>query len=522
MLRISILLIALFYLGIDFAYHHWTEHNPQERGVIHWDVISYYGYLPATFIYGDVTLGFLDNPPEGFVNDNKFWYYEMETGKRLIVTSLGMSIMYAPGFFIAHGLAPLFGQARDGYSSIYQLFLMMTTLMYVILGFVILKNLLIRYFSARVTIWTLLAIALGTNLFYYSTHEAAMAHANSFFLLILFLWLVDRWYVRQSYLNTLLIGALLGFIALVRPTNILVVFVLILYRVNSWDSLWQRIQFFLKKYYLVGIMIVGFILAWMPQFLYWHAVTGQYIFYSYGPHGGHFFWGHPHIIETLFSYKKGWFVYTPLMAFAMVGLFMLRKRSDGMFWPLVVLMVTMVYVQSSWWSWWFGGGFGMRAYVELAGLLAFPMAAAFESIIENRRRLLRIGGMILIVSLIFLQQFQTYQYKESFIHFMGMNKEVYWKSFLRLSHHPDFWSSLTLPDSGLARKGIYVFYVNGDKHENLKEMGEALGKEVLIANIEEDQKLYSEIKRYAKRSEISLEQAVDEVALRMYQNMTNK
>ncbi len=113
-LRITILFIALFYLGVDIAYHNWTRNKPKERGVIHWDVISYYAYLPATFIYGDVTLDFLDNPPEGFVNDDKFWFYEMETGKRLIVTSMGMSFMYAPGFFVAHALAPLFGQARDG------------------------------------------------------------------------------------------------------------------------------------------------------------------------------------------------------------------------------------------------------------------------------------------------------------------------------------------------------------------------------------------------------------------------
>jgi hypothetical protein len=190
LLRLTILFIALFYLGIDVAYHSWTRHNPVERGVIHWDVISYYAYLPATFIYGDVTLGFLDDPPEGFVNDNKFWFYEMDTGKRLIITSMGMSFLYAPGFFVAHALAPWFGQARDGYSSIYQLFLVLGTWVYMILAFVILKNLLRRFFSVKITILTLLAIALGTNLFYYATHEAAMSHASSFFLIVLLLWLV--------------------------------------------------------------------------------------------------------------------------------------------------------------------------------------------------------------------------------------------------------------------------------------------------------------------------------------------
>ncbi|MFO7671942.1 MAG: hypothetical protein R6W31_19955, partial [Bacteroidales bacterium] len=519
LLRITILFIALFYLGVDIADHNWTRNKPNERGVIHWDVISYYAYLPATFIYGDVTLDFLDNPPEGFVNDDKFWFYEMETGKRLIVTSMGMSFMYAPGFFIAHTLAPLFGQARDGYSSIYQLFLVITLLMYVIIGFVILKNLLLRYFSARVTIWTLLATALGTNLFYYATHEAAMSHAASFFLMILFLWMVDRWYARQTLLNTLLTGALLGFIALVRPTNIMVVFILLLYKVNSWNEFRQRILFFVKKYYLVLIMIAGFILAWIPQFLYWHAVTGQFIFYSYGPHGGNFFWGRPHILETLFSYKKGWFIYAPMMGFAMVGLFILRKRIGELFWPLVVWVVVMIYVQSSWWCWWFGGSFGLRAYVELGGLLAFPMAASFELVLKSPGKWLRRGVMGLVVCLVLLQQVQTYQCKKGLIHHDGMSKEAYWNNFLKLYNHPEFFNSLTLPDYDLARKGIYLFYVYGEKNEDLKEMGEEKGREVLIAKIESDRKLLGEVEAYARRSGKTLDEAVQEVAAKMYQNM---
>ncbi len=520
-LRLTILFIALWYLGMDVCYHNWTRNKPDERGVIHWDVISYYAYLPATFIYGDVTLGFLDNPPEGFVNDDKFWAYDIEGGKRLIVTSMGMSVLYAPGFFAAHALAPLFGYPRDGYSTIYQLFLVLICLCYVIIGFVILKNMLLRYFNTRTTIWTLLAIALGTNLFYYATLEAPMAHAGSFFLLILFLWLVDRWYKRQTIVSTFLTGALLGFIALVRPTNILVFFILLLYDVKSGADFKDRILFFLKKFHLVLILIAGFVLAWMPQFLYWHAVTGQFLYYSYGPHGDSFFWAQPHILENLFGFKKGWFIYAPLMSFAMVGLVMIRKRIPGLFWSLLILLLIMIYVQSSWWSWWFGGSFGMRAYVDLMGVLAFPLAVVFESILENRKRLVRYGLMGLATFFIFLQQVQTHQYKKGYIHYCGMNKEVYLKSFMRFSYHPDYWTSLTLPDNDLARKGIYKDYSTGEKHEDLKEMGEELGVNVLATKIREDRKLLAEVERYARNSGVTLDEAVQEIAAIMYRNMTN-
>lgn len=520
-LRITILFIALFYLGVDTYYHNWTRNKPEVRGVIHWDIISYYAYLPATFIYGDVTLDFLDNPPEGFVNDDKFWFYEMETGKRLIVTSMGMSFMYAPGFFIAHSLAPLFGQARDGYSSIYQLFLVLISLTYVIIGFVILKNLLLRYFSARVTIWTLLATALGTNIFFYTTNDAAMSHAASFFLIILFLWLVDRWYEKQTLLNSLLTGALLGLIALVRPPNIMVVFILLLYKVSSWNELRQRMLFFIKRYYLVLIMLTGFILPWIPQFLYWHAVTGQFLFYSYGPHGGTFFWTRPHILETLFSFKKGWFIYAPVMGFSMVGLVLIRNRIPELFLPLVVFTVALIYVSSSWWCWWYGGGFGLRAYVELGGLLAFPMAAAFECVLKSPKRWFRTGGKILVIFFVFLQQFQSYQYTHSLIHFDGMNRETYRMSFLRLYNHPEFFNSLTIPDYDLARKGIYVYYVLGENNEDLSEMGEEKGRDVLIAKIEGDRKLLGEVNFYAKRSGKTIDEALREAAALMYKNKTS-
>ena len=127
----------------------------------------------------------------------------------------------------------------------------------------------------------------------------------------------------------------------------------------------------------------------------------------------------------------------------------------------------------------------------------------------------------MVVFFIFLQQFQSYQYKRNLIHYNGMNREVYWKSFLSLKWHPDFWTSLTLPDYDLARKGIYVFYVSGDKHEDLKEMGQVRGREHLIEKIQSDRKLYAEIRRYARRSGLPIDEAVKEVALQMYQSMIN-
>jgi hypothetical protein len=469
-----------------------------------------------------VTLGFLDHPPEGFVNDDKFWPTTLENGNRLIITSMGLSVLYAPFFFTAHLLAPLFGEARDGFSPIYQLFLVISALVYVVLGFVILKNILLRYFKPVTVAITLVSVALGTNLLYYSTYEAAMAHSYNFFLITLFLFCVIRWYGHPTLWMTVLTGALFGFISLVRPTNVVVVFLLILYDVKSWNGMTDRVRFFLRKFHLILLMIISFVAVWIPQFLYWKAITGSYLYFTYAAEGASFYWGHPHIWQSLFGFKKGWFIYTPLMLLAVAGIPLLRKKDPGFFVPLLVLLGVMIYVQSSWWSWWFGGGFGLRAYIDIYGLMAIPLAAVMEWILAREKERIRIPALSLIGVLVLFQIFNTYQYTQNIIHFVGMNRYTYLRSLLRLDYHPDHWTHLTMPDYQLARKGIYVFYLTGDQYDYLAGMDREEGYKEVRRIIGEDKRLVREIRRYAKRMHMEYGDALAEVTERMYLSMTKQ
>ncbi len=519
---LAILTIVVFYMFTNFLHHSWTRDGPGERGVIHWDVISYYSYLPATFIYGDVSLGFLDNPPEGFVNDDKFWPSTIENGNKLIITSMGLSVLYAPFFFTAHVLAPIFGQATHGFSSIYQFFLVISALVYVTFGFVILKSILSRYFKPLTTAITLIAIAFGTNLLYYTTFEAAMAHSYGFFLIVLFLYQVIRWYEKPDLLRTILTGAVFGFTALVRPTNILVIFILLLWDVKSWRGLTDRIFFFVKKFHLVLLMLAAFIVVWIPQFLYWKSITGHFLYFSYAAEGASFYWAHPNILRGLLGFKKGWFIYTPMMLLAVAGIPLLRKRIPGLFLPILLLLLSAIYVQSSWWSWWFGGGFGLRAYIDFYGLMAIPLAVVVERMVELRKETFRYPALSIIGLLLVFQLINTHQYRRNIIHYVGMNKHTYKNAFLRFDYPYDHWTSLTMPDYELARKGIYVFYYTGDQYKKLTEMERSQALESVRGMVNEDKRLVKEIKWYAGREEMNREQAMSEVIERMYLSMTDR
>jgi hypothetical protein len=503
-----------------FSCHYWNQSKPDERGVIKWDVISYYAYLPATFIYGDVKLGFLDDPPEGFVNDNKFWPVELEGGHHLIQTSMGLSILYAPFFFTAHLLAPLFGQAPDGFSSIYQFFLVLSSLVYVMTGLVFLRKLLLRYFSHRTAAITVILIGLGTNLFYYTVHEGPMSHSYNFALIALLIYLVDGWYRNPTVRKAVFLGLLYGLITLIRPTNILTGVLFLLWGVSRFADLGERVRFIFSRYKLHLLILLFFIIPWIPQFVYWKAVTGSFLYNSYGPSGSSFFFGSPHIFDLLFSFRKGWYLYTPVMFAATLGIWFLASKYRGMAIPVIFYLIVEIYVLASWWSWWNGGSFGLRSFVDIYGVMALPLAALVQRGLETRlfTRIALLSGLFF---LLLFNQYQTLLYTRGFIHHSGMTKEAYFLNFLRLKPDGRSWQMLALPDAQLARMGIYYEYYTGDDYAALKALDRENGLKLVRNEIEGDSKLMKEIGKYASRTSISSEAALNMVTERIYHEKIN-
>lgn len=494
------------------AYRHWT---PQEngRGVIKWDVISYYSYLPATFIYEDLGLSFMDDPD--YVNDDKFWPLTLDDGTRVIQTSMGLSILYSPFFFAAQLVVPLTGHAPDGYSAIYQFFLLLSALFWVMMGLLVLKRILLRWFTPLATALTLILLALGTNLFFYTVHDGAFSHGYSFALITFFLYLVIRWYESPTYGRAMLIGLLFGLIVLIRPSNILVGFIFLAWGIKDLDTLKERPLFLFRHYSHILLMALLFLLPWIPQLIYWKSLTGNFLFNSYGPGGSSFFFNAPHVFDVLFSFRKGWFLYTPVMLVAAGGIFLMgRKCRDGVA-ALSILLVLMIYLSASWWSWWFGGTFGHRAFVDIYGMMALPLAAFVDYFLQRRKSLL-VPAMLFLSFLLYMNQFQTTQYMKGFIHHTGMTREAYSLNFLKIRSDGACWQMLSIPDASLARLGIYVEYYTGSDYAELKALEKEDGVLRVESEVRSDKKLMKEIDRYARRSGLSGEEAIKTVVDRIY------
>ena len=422
------------------------------KSIIAWDVINFYSYLPATFVEHDLTLSFVRNDMQHYFCGDYYWPEILPDSTMLIKTTMGLSMLYCPFFLVAHALAAPLGYAADGFSPPYALALVLACVFWVIVGCVFLRKVLLRHFPEWVTAIVIGVTVFATNLFWYSTHEAAYSHGFLFGLISVFLYQTVRWHEKPTWWGSVFVGLNVGLIALVRPTDVLVLLFFLLYGVTSWKDVGRKVGIYLHHLPMMAVMALAAFAVWVPQMLYWHSMTGSWLFYSYTSNE-HFFWTQPKLIEGIFGFRKGWLVYTPVMIFAILGFIPLFKRYRQFFYGIMVFLVLDLYVLMCWWCWWFGGCFGQRSMVDCYGLLAVPMAAFVEWMFSCRK-VKRAMLVTLFSAVTYLSFFHYKQYKHQAIHYEAMTREAYFESFGHQYPSDRFWDLLDWPDYEAAKEGI--------------------------------------------------------------------
>ena len=445
--RWEYLALAIVLTGIIWTNLHYKFWESPDRIIVH-DIKLYYQYLPAVFIYKDIALKSRDTHPDFF--KDKVWGPRKLEGRYVNKMTIGLSVLYAPFFLPAHFFAELMGYEPDGYTTPYRAALIISSVFYAFLGFIFLVKLMRRYFARREIAITILAIGLGTNLYFYTTQEPPMSHAYSFFLFTLFLLVVDSWLKKPAFSWAILIGVTIGLIVLVRPSNGIILLVLPLWNIRSQKELKERFMLFLRKNQQVILMGILAFLVLVPQFLFWKYNAGSYLFYGYGEE--RFFFNDPAFIQGLFSYRKGWLVYTPIMIFSLAGMVVMFFRNRGLFWPVATFTILNFYIVWSWWCWWYGGGFGQRVLIESYALMAFPFAA-FTRLMLERKIIIRSLYLLLLTGFISLNIFQTWQYYKGVIHWDSMTRKAYWNIYFRTRPAPTMYEQIDPPDYSAALKG---------------------------------------------------------------------
>ncbi|HWY39069.1 MAG TPA: hypothetical protein VNY73_10955 [Bacteroidia bacterium] len=455
---ISIYTLIFIFVYMIFFQNYWRFWNSDKGETpFQWDADQYYSYLPATFIYHDLDFSYT----------TRYWLVTAPNGKVVPKMTCGVAMMMSPFFLLGHKVAMNQGDVLDGYSEPYGTCVHYGSLFYTLLGLILLVFVLRRFYSDGITALTIATLFFATNLFYYTFRDGEMAHSYSFFLVSLFLWLTCRWHERKKSIYFLWLGLTIGLASLVRPTEILIFLVFVGYGVRSLAGLKSKLKEIVFSVKNIPLFLLGFFIMWAPQLILWKVKTGSFLFFSYGSKEG-FFWLDPQIINLLFSYRKGLFIYTPVMIFAFIGLFfVLRNKTSDLKLPIIIYLAINIYVLSCWWCWWYGGGFGMRALVQAFAFLAIPLAAFYHFIFSlNFKKNLFTGlargiAIALFSGFVSLNIIQTYQYdhpaEHRLLHYDSMSKAAYWHTFGKFDITPEefakFEQELVHPDNAATLNG---------------------------------------------------------------------
>ena len=386
------------------------ERETQAQYTLYGDAMGYYLYLPATFIYHN--LDNITQYPEGAVQHPaiKTVLHTMQqegtrapNGRIVNQYTYGIALMEAPFFLIAHGIQKIRGAPATGFEPLYaHLSLRLSSLLYTLLGLLLLYRLLRRHFTSTVSLLATGLTWLGTNLFYFSLAQTGMAHVPLFFLYAALLLTTVRLYERPVTGRFLVVGLLAGLITVIRPTDIICLLVPLGYGVYNKHTMLARCTFLRRHWKGVTLAALFFLLPALPQLAYWKFVTGSYLFYSYGSQG--FNWLEPQIIKGLFYPTNGWLYYTPLMGIAFLGLLLYRKFRPWLL-PILAILPLYIYIIYSWWCYNYINGLGSRPMIHLYPLLALPLAATVYYFARQKLVLRLLYGAVVLACVIISFQF---------------------------------------------------------------------------------------------------------------------
>ena len=428
---IAILVLFLLMVQARLWAPYWDTRNVQ--AILTWDAMGYYLYLPAQFIYHDLSqLHFVADIMREYGPSGSFYQAAQvpggPEGHLVMKYTCGLAILWTPFFWLGHWAAGWLHYPQDGFSAPYQIAIAFGGLVYGLLGLGLLRRVLLRYYSDVVTTLVLVTLVLGSNYFQYAVFDAAMAHSVLFTLYALLLWLTVRWHERPTRLGALAIGLTLGLMVLIRPSEAVAAVLPVLWGVGSVAAARQKLALLLTRWPDVLLLGLGGVLGALPQALYWKWATGHFIYYSYGDQ--HFSFLHPHTWDVLFSFRKGWLIYSPLLLLPLAGLLVLWRRQRPVTVPVLAFFLLNLWVVSAWDIWWYGGSLGQRALVQSYAVLALPWAAAVAWLLEPARRpLVRVAAAVAAVLLVDLNLFSHWQYMRSIINPEEMNRRYFFAVF---------------------------------------------------------------------------------------------
>lgn len=413
----AVLIIACSFIATRFYYS--PLGNGYEMKVTTSDAFGYYMYLPAAIIYNDVKkhhwVAEIEKKYHVVGANQPYQIQQAENGNYICKYLGGVALIQLPFILLAHQVALHSDYPADGFSPPYQWILAFSLAFYAILAIVLLRQVLLRFFSDYITAITLLLIVFATNLIQYISADGAQSHGFIFPLYPIVLYATMRWHEKPSWAWAALAGWIIGLATIARPTEAIMILIPILWATQNKEEAakkWTLVKANLTHAYIAGFL--GF-LGVLPQLVYWKYTADTWVYDV----GSKWTFLNP-FFRVLVGFEKGWFIYTPVTILFIAGMFHLKKYPFRK--PLLWFGLLNIYIVISWFDWRYGGSYSTRALSQATGVYALGLAAFLAYVFQTKWKLLVIAILCYLAA---LNLFQVYQYNLGVIHFNDMNARYY-------------------------------------------------------------------------------------------------
>lgn len=381
------------------------------------DGIYYYVYLRSVVLDGDLDFTNDYTLYQQFNNEDPGKKREMlelhktPFGKPANYFSVGPAVLWAPFYLPTHALALILGLPHDGFSFFYEAPILLLSIAYGFLGFLLIYSFTRGLFSRWAALLAVLGMWMATNVVYYMGVSPSASHVLSLFTVSLFLFLWWRTRGHRTMMNWFVLGLSAGLMALVRWQDIIMTLLPLFELIGvAWTQLRKSLFVAMARSVLPQgmIFVLGLLLAFSPQMAAWQILYGAPLT---APQGSGFFYPlRSEMWNVLFGLKRGLFTWTPLVFLAAFGFIPLYRRDRLLGAGAIAVLLAETYINSIVYDWWGGEAFGARRFVSLIPFFCLGLAALVDAIgtrVSKRTLLLALAGFT-AWNLLFILQYDLW------------------------------------------------------------------------------------------------------------------
>lgn len=363
------------------------------------DAVYYYINLRSIVI--DKDLNFQDefeyfyNQRSLFTGNRKLPFIlprNSQTGRLPAKYPLGNAIFLIPPYFSTHMILIFLQKGgadvtTNGYNLYYQASSAIASLLYAFFGLLLIYRLGKKIFEPKIAFLGTLAIWLATPLIYYMTMEPLNSQPISFFCISAFIYL---WYTtrhKRKLYQWVILGIIGGLMSIVRYQDLLFLLIPVVDDLKRFSSAFVKIFLFL---FIAGSVIT--IQLSVNNYLFGSPFrTGE------GDAGFPYLMS-PKILYTLFSLERGLLVWSPIVGFALIGLYWFTKRFKFIGSLFILSFLAQVYVVSSWAGPSQGDSFGNRILINLNIIFALGLMQFLKNTQVYQKLFLGLFSLLILLN----------------------------------------------------------------------------------------------------------------------------